>query len=115
MAGDMLRRALLVLLSLPLLAADISGSWMFQVEVSGQRGTPKFPFSQKREELTGTYSGQRGEAKVQGTGKGDQVEFHFETQGYRIVYRGTVVSGAEMKGTADFAGQAKGTWTAKKN
>jgi hypothetical protein len=115
MAGDMLRRTLLFLFALPLLAADISGSWMFQVEVGGQSGTPKFTFEQKGEELTGTYSGQLGESKVKGTVKADKVEFEFETQGYRIVYRGTVVSGTEMKGTADYAGQAEGTWTAKKS
>ncbi len=115
MTGDMLRRTLLLLFALPLLAADISGRWVFQVEVGGQSGVPRFTFSQKGEELTGTYSGQLGEAKLQGTVKADKVQFEFETQGYRIVYRGTVVSGTEMKGTADFAGQAEGTWTAKKN
>lgn len=111
----MTRRIVLFLLALPLLAADISGNWTFRVELGGQGGSPTFSFQQKGEELTGTYSGQLGEAKVKGTVKGDKVDFKFETQGAAIVYTGTIVSPTEMKGKADYAGQAEGTWTAKKN
>ncbi|MBL8239507.1 MAG: hypothetical protein JNM66_18935 [Bryobacterales bacterium] len=111
----MTRRLTLFLLALPLLGADISGKWTFQVDLGGQGGSPRFTFQQKGEELTGTYSGQLGEAKVKGTVKGDKVEFQFETQGAAVVYAGTIVSATEMKGRADYAGQAEGTWTAKKD
>jgi hypothetical protein len=111
----MTRRLTLFLLALPLLAADISGKWTFQVDLGGQGGSPKFTFQQKGEELTGTYAGQLGDATLRGTVKGDKVEFRFETQGAAIIYTGTILSPTEMKGRADYAGQAEGTWTAKKD
>ena len=111
----MTRRLLLFLAALPLLAADISGNWTFQVDLGGQNGSPKFSFQQKGEALTGTYSGQLGESKLKGTVKGDKIDFTFEIQGGTVVYTGTVVSATEMKGKADYAGQAEGTWTAKKD
>lgn len=112
-----MRRRLLFLawLALPLLAADISGKWTFAVDLGAQSGTPRFTFQQKGEELTGTYSGQLGEAKLKGTVMGDKVEFQFETSGITVVYKGTIVSASEMKGTADYGGQAQGTWTAKRD
>lgn len=116
MTGDMLRRLLLVALcTVALAAADITGSWSFEVDLGGQGGNPKFTFQQKGEALTGTYSGQLGESKVVGTVKGNDVEFQFEISGGTVVYKGTIVSATEMKGAADYAGQAEGTWRAKKN
>ena len=109
------RILLLALLILPLAAADISGKWSFAIDLGGQSGTPKFTFEQKGEALTGTYSGQLGESKLKGTVKGGQVEFQFETSGIVVVYKGAIVSAAEMKGSADYGGQAQGTWTAKKD
>lgn len=111
----MTRRLLLFLLTLPLLAVDITGNWTFQVDLGGQSGSPKFNFQQKGEVLTGSYFGQLGEAKIKGTVKGDKVEFQFDASGATISYTGTVVSETEMKGRADYAGQAEGTWTARKN
>jgi len=111
----MTRRIALFLLTLPLLAADVTGAWTFHVDLGGQSGSPKFTFQQKGEELTGTYAGQLGDAKLKGTVKGDKIGFQFETQGANIVYTGTIISPTEMKGKADYAGQAEGTWTAKKN
>jgi hypothetical protein len=109
------RFLLLVLLALPLAAADISGNWTFMVDLGGQGGSPKFSFQQKGEALTGSYSGQLGEAKLKGTVKGDQIEFQFDTSGITVVYKGTVVGASEMKGKTDYGGQAEGTWTAKKD
>ena len=109
------RILLLALLALPLLAADISGNWTFQVDLGGQGGSPKFSFQQKGEVLTGTYSGQLGESKLTGTVKGGKVEFQFEISGVAVAYTGTIASATEMKGKADYGGQAEGTWTAKKD
>ena len=112
----MTRRILFALiLALPALAADITGNWSFQVDLGGQSGSPKFTFEQKGEALTGTYKGQLGEAPLKGTVTGDKVSFHFETSGIVVVYTGTITSGTEMKGKADYGGQAEGTWTARKN
>jgi len=109
------RLVLLAFLAVSTYAADITGKWTFAVDLGGQSGSPGFTFQQKGEVLTGTYAGQLGEAKLTGTVKGDQVEFQFETSGIAVVYKGTIVSATEMKGKADYGGQAEGTWTAKKN
>jgi hypothetical protein len=92
---------------------DVSGTWNVEIELAGQTGTPVFTFKQEGEKLTGKYKGQFGEADVTGTLKGNAIEFSFETQGAKIVYKGTVDKDT-MKGQADYAGQAMGDWKAKK-
>src|SRR5690348_13368527 len=59
------------------LAADITGTWDFQVKTPQRNGTPVFVFKQEGEKLSGTYSGQLGKTDLTGTVKGDQVEFSF--------------------------------------
>jgi len=107
-----------LLCAMPLLAADVTGTWDFQVELSIGSGSPTFIFEQKGEELTGTYKGLLGELQVRGTVKGDKIEFSFDFEygGERGTarYRGTVESADSMKGEVDYAGQATGTFTAKK-
>src|SRR6476659_9831752 len=74
--------------------ADVSGTWLFQVEFSGGSGTPTMTFKQEGEKLTGKYSGQLGEAPLTGTIKGNAIEFAIDVdiQGtaVHIVYSGTV-------------------------
>jgi hypothetical protein len=96
-------------------AADtITGSWAFEVEIAGNQGTPTFTFEQDGEKLTGKYKGQFGEKDLTGTLKDGDIQFSFEVQeGAKAVYKGKV-DGDSMKGTCDYAGQAEGTWTAKK-
>ena len=95
-------------------AADISGTWEFEVDIADQQGTPSFTFEQDGEKLTGTYNGQFGEAELKGTIKGKKLEWSFELQpGAKAVYKGEL-DGEKMKGTCDYAGQADGTWTAEK-
>jgi hypothetical protein len=84
-----------------------------EIEIAGQTGKPVFTFKQDGEKLSGKYKGQFGEADVTGTLKGDAIEWSFETQGVKIVYKGTVDKDT-MKGQADYAGQATGDWKAKK-
>lgn len=94
--------------------ADISGSWLFEVDIAGQTGTPFFTFEQDGEELTGQYQGQFGEAEVTGKVTGDKVEFSFGLEGQKATYTGTITQGGSMEGETDYAGQATGTWTATK-
>jgi hypothetical protein len=95
-------------------AEDVSGDWDFTVDIGGQQGTPSFTFKQDGEKLTGKYKGQFGEAELKGTVKGTEIEFTFEIEGGgKVVYKGTIDKDT-MKGKADYAGQAEGTWTAKK-
>lgn len=105
-------------LSLAASAADLTGTWSFTVETDAGSGTPTFTFKQAGDKLTGTYSGQLGEAKVEGKVNGSNVEFWFEIeQGekIRVTYTGTIESATSMKGKAVLGSLASGTWTAKKN
>ena len=111
----MARRLLLLLLLVPLAlaAADVSGKWVMQVELSAGSGSPTFTFQQNGEKLTGKYSGTLGEADVTGTVKGDDVQFQFTVKSdlgeLTAKYTGKV-TGDTMKGKADY-GPAVGDGT----
>lgn len=108
--------ALLFLSAALTFAADISGKWTFNVVLDAGSGAPTFDFVQKGEDLTGTYHGTFGDAKLTGTVKGDDVEFTFSTQAGAAKYSGTLDGATKMKGTCDYGEQAgKGTFTAEKN
>ena len=64
-----MRRLLFFLLLLPLalLAADVTGTWDFSVDLDAGSGNPTFTFKQSGEKLTGHYSGALGEADLAGT------------------------------------------------
>ena len=100
-------------------AADITGSWSFSVDTDMGSGTPKFTFKQTGEKVTGTYAGQLGEAPLTGTVQGNKVSFSFEISPggdkLKVVYQGTVEGDKSMKGSIDFGGQAKGTFTGTKD
>ena len=99
-------------------AGDISGNWEFTVETSAGSGTPSFVFQQTGEKLTGTYTGMLGTAKLNGTVKGDQVEFSFavsqDGQSGTVTYKGSIVSATKMKGTVKLAELGEGTWEGTK-
>lgn len=101
-------------------AADISGYWQIAVETSQGSGTPTVELKQSGEQLTGTFHSQIfGDAKLQGTVRGDAVEFSFVGeaggQSIKVTYKGTLESPTAMRGTAVYAGfDDKATWTAKK-
>ncbi|HEY4308288.1 MAG TPA: hypothetical protein VGN12_02450 [Pirellulales bacterium] len=90
---------------------DATGSWSCEIKLGDNAGTPEFTFKQEGEKLTGKYKGQFGDANLKGTVNGDAIEFAFEVQGNEIKYKGTIEKDT-MKGEADYAGQAEGTWTA---
>jgi hypothetical protein len=93
---------------------DISGTWNAEVDLGGMQGTPTFTFKQDGEKLTGKYKGQFGDAELTGKIKGKDIEFSFEIQpGAKATYTGTIDKDT-MKGNANYADQASGTWTAKK-
>jgi hypothetical protein len=46
--------------------------------------------------------------------EGDEIEFSFERENNKVVYK-VKISKKTMKGEADYAGQATGTWTGKRN
>jgi hypothetical protein len=118
-----MRKASLVILfcwvlSVPIYGADISGEWVFSVELDIGSGNPVFTFQQEGEKLTGTYSGVAGKVDLTGSVKGDHAEWKFtaEFQGmaFDVVYEGTIESDSAMKGTCDYGGEARGSWTARR-
>ena len=106
---------LLALLSVAAFAADVTGTWQFNVETDAGSGTPTFVLRQTGEELTGTYSGALGEARV----KGDKVEITFQVSpsgdAVTVVYSGTLDGEKKMKGTVKLGDLGSGTFTAQKN
>ena len=101
-----------------LFATDVSGAWKAQVETFAGSGSPSFVFKQAGEKLTGSYSGALGQAELSGTVKGKAIEFSFDVspQGgkVKVVYNGTIKSGASMAGSLVVESLGEGTWTATK-
>ena len=98
---------------------DVTGAWLFNVD-TGTPGTPTVTFKQTGDQLTGHYSSATlGEADFKGTLKGQDITFSFAAdaggQAVDVVYKGTVSSNNDMKGTIDVAGGAvTGTFTGKR-
>jgi hypothetical protein len=100
-------------------ATDISGTWVFSVDLeNGSHGDPTFVFKQDKESLTGTYEGPLGQYNVSGTVKDDKTVFSFEYSNdsgkHKVTYNGTVESATKMSGTIDLSVGQKGKWTATK-
>jgi hypothetical protein len=94
--------------------SKITGTWNMSVETSAGSGTPTFVLKQEGDTLiTGTYSGQLGEAPVKGTIKGNDVRLEFNISGNLIEYTGTV-DGDNMKGRVKLGSMAEGTFTGKR-
>jgi hypothetical protein len=95
-------------------AADLSGTWSAAVVLDAGSGTATFVFQQTGANISGTYSGVLGDAKVTGTVMDDQVEWSFDSQAGKVTFKGTLEGPAKMKGTAQYGQLGKGTFTAEK-
>jgi hypothetical protein len=103
-----------LLLAFSAFAADVTGTWNFEVNTDAGNGSPKFVLKQDGDKITGTYSGALGEAKVTGTVKGNEVTLEFNA-GAAVVYIGTLdETGKKMSGSVDLGGQATGTFKGEK-
>jgi hypothetical protein len=105
---------LLSLFAALLFAADLSGTWVFDVVTDAGSGTPTFHLKQDGSKLTGDYSGALGEAKVTGTVEGSDVTIRFHASGEEVVYQGSVQSDGTLKGKVQLGSVGAGTFTAKK-
>jgi hypothetical protein len=93
---------------------SVTGTWNMSVETSAGSGSPSFILKQENDTLiTGTYSGQLGEAPVKGTIKGNDIMLEFSISGNLIEYTGTI-DGDNMKGKVKLGSMAEGTFTGKK-
>jgi hypothetical protein len=99
-------------------AADLTGTWNMTLETPNGTGTPTVDFKQEGAKLTGTYKGRFGESKLEGTVNDQAVKFqvklNMQGQEFAISFDGSLQSDGTLKGKADFAGQAEGSWTAKR-
>ncbi len=84
-----------------------------KVETSAGSGTPVFVLKQTGETVTGTYTGQLGEATVTGTSKEKEIKLEFKAGEYNVVYTGTV-EGNTMKGKVAISDVAQGTFSGMK-
>lgn len=111
----------LSLLALPLLLAatvalaahHVDGTWVLEVDLGGQGGTATFELKETDGKISGTYTGQLGDAEVTGTVDGKNVEFSFDSQAGKITYKGEV-SGDSMEGTCSYGQVGEGTFKGTK-
>lgn len=94
-------------------AVDVTGKWNMKVETNAGSGNPVFVLKQTGETITGTYTGQLGEATVTGTIKEKEVVLEFKVGEYTVVYTGTV-NGNTMKGKLAIGDAAQGTFSGVK-
>ncbi len=94
-------------------AIDVSGKWNMKVETTAGSGTPVFVLKQSGDSITGTYTGQLGEAPVKGTLKDKEIRLEFKANDIAVVYTGTV-DGNTMKGKAVFGDLGEGTFSGSK-
>lgn len=96
---------------------NVTGAWDVTVETDAGSGNPSFTFKQEGEKLTGTYKGAFGEAPVEGTVKGNLINFSVKVnaQGVDavITYSGTVEKDS-MKGKVSLGDLGSGTFTGKR-
>ena len=106
------------LLAIPALAADITGTWQFSVDLdSGGHGDPSFVLKVAAGKITGTYSGPLGELAVTGTFKADTATLvvtpkQDDGTTVTVTYTAKIESADKMSGTVVFSAGGTGKWTA---
>jgi len=97
---------------------DLTGTWLMDVQLDAGSGTPTFKLAQEGEAITGTYTGQLGEAPVTGTIKDKNVELNIKMEGMgqemTVAYKGMLQEDGTMKGTVSLGQFGEGTFTGKK-
>jgi hypothetical protein len=88
--------ALLLFAALTALGADVAGKWKATFE--SQNGTREvtFTFQVSDGKLTGTATGQQGDAPVVGKVEGDKINFTVERDQFKATFTGTI-DGDEIK------------------
>jgi hypothetical protein len=110
--------ALLALSAAAAIAADVTGTWYFNVEMSIGSGTPTFQLKQEGTALTGTYNGTLGELPIKGKVDGDKIVITFEADAggekFTATYTGVIKGLKDMEGTVKYGTLADGTWKANR-
>ena len=107
----------LALVAIPLAAADVSGDWNFKVSSPEGDHPARLSITQQGEKITGAFSSDHGQHKIEGTVKGDQIQFTVRytcgDETMAIPFNGKVQAGDKMSGEYK-AGETTGVWTAVK-
>lgn len=98
---------------------NVTGKWTMTLEMSMGTANPSLDLKQDGEKVTGTYTGRYGSFDLQGTLKGDVIQFSFvmgaEGQQVTMAFSGKVSEdGESMKGTADLGEMGEANWSAKR-
>jgi hypothetical protein len=106
----------LTLVAAPVSAADISGDWNFKLTSPEGEHPAKLSINQTGEKITGAFNSDHGQQKVEGTVKGDLVQFTVRYTGgdeaMVIPFNGKL-QGNKMTGEYK-AGETTGVWIAEK-
>lgn len=103
-----------VLVSFQVQKINVSGTWNMSVETSQGSGTPVLVLKQVNDSIvTGTYTGQFGQADLKGVLKSNKINLRISTSDVTIDYIGTV-NGNNMTGKVVFGEYGEGTFTGKK-
>ncbi len=97
---------------------DVSGEWEITIQSPQGTFTPSAVFQQDGEKLTGTYKGRFGESKLEGTVKEKAIQWKttisIQGESANLVYKGTVESADEMKGSVELGDFGTSEWKAKR-
>jgi hypothetical protein len=99
---------------------SVAGKWTMTLEMSMGTGTPAIEFRQDGEKITGSYTGRYGTSPLEGTLKGQTIQFRVrvEAEGQTVAmdFSGEVAAdGQTMKGKAVLGELGDATWSAKKD
>jgi hypothetical protein len=97
--------------------AQIEGTWEIAISFVCGTAVHTAVIARKDANLTGTYRGEIKEGRLQGTVKGNAVNFtgRLKNEALTVSFDFTgVVDGETMKGTVDMGEFWTATWTAKK-
>ena len=100
-------------------ATSLTGTWNVALQLPDMSASPTIELKQDGEKLTGNYiSGQYGKFPLEGTVKGDKVEFWFsmsiEGTSMNASYAGTLQKDGTLKGTVNYGDMMNGTFVAAK-
>lgn len=99
-------------------AADVSGTWIMDVQTPAGSGKPTFVLVQKGDNLSGTYKGAMGEAAVTGTVQGNDIVLTYKVSGQggdlNVQYSGKL-EGNNMSGKVSLGQYGEGTFKGTKS
>jgi hypothetical protein len=99
-------------------AADVSGTWIMDVQTPAGNGKPTFVLVQKGDNLSGTYKGAMGEAAVTGTVQGNDIVLTYKVSGQggdlNVKYSGKL-EGNSISGKVSLGQYGEGTFKGTKS